>query len=55
MAARDIIEQIAHDTGVEWNEDSMIDILCDYIDNQDSMEAFEDYVQTRAEEELEDT
>jgi len=45
------MEDISAETGVCWNEDSMIEILCDYIDRQVSIDAFEDYVRRRAEEE----
>jgi len=48
---RSIMEDISAETGVCWNEDSMIEILCDYIDRQVSIDAFEDYVRRRAEEE----
>lgn len=52
MSARTILESISEETGVSWNEDSMIEILCDYIDKQGSDDAFEDFVQRRADEEL---
>ena len=51
MSAQSIIDLYATSTG--WNEDSIIDILCEYIDNQSSPEAFEDFVQRKAEEENE--
>lgn len=54
MSARFIIEKISEETGVCWNEDSIIEILCDYIDNQNSTAAFEDYISRRAKEENEE-
>lgn len=52
--AQGFIESISEETGVCWNESSIISILCDYIDNQQSFTAFEDYVRRRAEEELQE-
>jgi hypothetical protein len=52
MAARDILEEHAASTG--WNVDSMLEIVCAYVDNQQSNDAFEDFVRRRAEEELEE-
>lgn len=49
MSARAILEEAAERTG--WNESSMLDIALAYIDNQDANDAFEDFVQRRAEEE----
>lgn len=53
MSARDIIEDISNETGVCWDENSLISILTDYIDNQKNSDAFEEYVARRAAEELE--
>ena len=52
MAARQIIEDLSDELGVNWNEDSIIEILCEYIDKQMSDDAFEDFVRQRAEGEL---
>lgn len=52
MSARAIIEEVSETTGVDWNENSIIEILCEYIDNQMDDAAFEDFCKRRAEEEL---
>ena len=49
MDAKDILEKIAARTG--WNPDSMLEIACRYIDNQQSAAAFEDFVSQAADEE----
>jgi len=33
---------------VGWNENSMLLIACDYIDNQDAADTFEDFVAQQA-------
>jgi len=50
-AARSILEDVSHETGVEWDQDSMLEIMSEYIDNQASLDAFEDFVRRKAEEE----
>ena len=47
--SRDILHEAAMRTG--WNESSMIDVLTDYIDNQQNNRAFEDYINERVFEE----
>lgn len=46
---RTLLEQYAQRTG--WNVESMLDILCDYVDNQGSHDVLADYLQERVEEE----
>ncbi len=53
MSPREILEEVAKDTGTHWNETSMLQIMSDYIDNQDENGDFEEYVRDRAQEELE--
>jgi len=50
---REILEDVSDQTGVAWNEESMIAILCEYIDAPDSEDAFEDFLRERAKRELE--
>ena len=52
MGAMDILLRAAERTG--WNTDSMLDVLCDYVDNQQADDALEDYVTRRADEEVND-
>jgi hypothetical protein len=49
MDAKDILEKNAVRTG--WNVDSMLEIACRYIDNQQSSAAFADFVSQAADEE----
>lgn len=46
---RTILEEYAERMG--WNEDSQLEILCDYIENQQNPDAFDDYLSRRADEE----
>lgn len=43
--AFDIIEEAIPLSG--WNEDSVIAVLCDYIDNQQANDAFQDFIVQR--------
>lgn len=52
-ATRNVLETLSKESGCQWNEDSMIDILCTYIENQNDFHTFYDYVKQRAKEELE--
>lgn len=45
----DILEEAVSETG--WNKSSQISVLLDYINNQQSPEAFKDYIQGRMSEE----
>ncbi len=45
-----IIKKYIESTG--WNDLSIISLLCRYIDNQKSPEAFEDFMRQAAEEEM---
>ena len=47
--ARDLIDQFGEMCG--WNDDSKIDLLCDYINNQSDPSALQDFLQTQADEE----
>jgi hypothetical protein len=53
-ATRDILEEVLKETGVCWNENSMIEILCEYIDQQVCIDTFVDYIRRRAGEEVKD-
>ncbi len=53
MAARAILEAHAEKTG--WNVESMFDLLCDYVDNQQSDDALEDFVAEHAADECDET
>ncbi len=44
---RKILEEYATKSG--WDIDAMLDIACEYIENQDSAEAFKDFVAEQAE------
>lgn len=52
MSAKSILESVARKTG--WNESSMLEILCDFIDNHDDDDCFEDFVREYADNEAED-
>ncbi len=43
MNALNILEQYATQYG--WDSETMLEIVCDYIDNQDSSQAFTDFLQ----------
>jgi len=47
--ARDLIDQFGEQCG--WNAESKIDLLCDYINNQQSADALQDFLQQQADEE----
>lgn len=47
--ARDLIDRFGERCG--WNDDSKIDLLCDYINNQQSGDALQDFLQQQADEE----
>lgn len=49
MSAREILEEIAEEKG--WTKKTMLDLCLEYIDNQDSDDAFQDFLETAAENE----
>lgn len=49
MGARDTLERAAARTG--WNTDSMLDVICAYVDNQGCDDAVADFVEAAADEE----
>ena len=49
MDALDILETASGKTG--WNTDSMLEIACQYIDNQGDNACFQDFVQGKVIEE----
>jgi hypothetical protein len=51
--ALEILHQVSEDTGVCWNEDSMLRILSDYI-STGCKEDFESWARNRAQEENEE-
>jgi hypothetical protein len=51
MSARDIVEEYADRNG--WDDESIIVLLCDYVENQQSNDALEDYLREREERENE--
>lgn len=51
---REILETVSAETGVNWNESSMVEILAAYIDFQSDDATFEDFVRRRAQEENEE-
>lgn len=51
MSALSILQRISDETGVAWDDESMLEILSDYIDNQGSDDVFEDFVRQRADQE----
>ncbi|MBS1722515.1 MAG: hypothetical protein JSS66_05850 [Armatimonadetes bacterium] len=50
MDAQSILEKYAEKAG--WNVDSMLAKACEYIDNQQAADAFEDFVHEAANEEI---
>jgi ERCC4-related helicase len=48
MSARDILDRHAEAAG--WDESELLDLLCEYVDNQGSEDALEDFFAMRAEE-----
>lgn len=50
MSASSIMDNAASKTG--WNADSQLAIALAYIDNQDSEDAFEDFVAEAVQEEI---
>ena len=51
MSALQILQDISEKSGSNWNDQSMLEIMAEYIDNQKSDDAFTDFVQARAAEE----
>lgn len=51
MSALKLLEDVAEYAG--WDTEAMLDAACQYIDNQQSEEAFDDFITRRANEELE--
>lgn len=49
MPAEAILDEICESTG--WNDESKLALLCEYIDNQQCDDAFEDFLAKKAEEE----
>lgn len=49
MSTRSLLEQFAEKH--EWDTNDMLDILCDYIDNQQNEDSFEDHLLHREDEE----
>ena len=45
MSARDIAHDIQEREG--WTDSTLLDVLLDYIDNQASDDAFQDYLEDR--------
>lgn len=52
MNAKDILEEYAEETG--WDAASKIELLCQYIDNQQNNSALRDFLKGQAEEESRD-
>ena len=50
MGAREILEMGAENTG--WNMDSMLYIVCEYVDNQKDNNSFQDFVDRAVDEEM---
>lgn len=49
MSSRDLLEDAGLRAG--WTINTMLDVICDYVDNQDSDAALEDYLSVRMGEE----
>ena len=49
MPTIDIFEEFVPETG--WNTDAMLALACEYIDNQQSADAFRDFLEQQAERE----
>ena len=55
MSTRDLIEVMSEESGVSWNLDSMLEIVCQYIDNQKDDSAFEEFIRMKIQEEKEES
>lgn len=53
MTSQEILAKHWPQTG--WDTDSMLDIICEYVDNQGANDAFADFVAEKAAEEQQDT
>ncbi len=51
MSVLQILQDISEKSGSNWNDQSMLEIMGEYIDNQKNDDAFTDFVQARAAEE----
>ena len=51
MDAHSIIVQVSDELDLNWNDESIIEVLCEYIDNQGDCEALEDFARRRGERE----
>jgi len=50
MNAMQILEEAVDHTG--WNENSMLHVICEYVDNQNNNDTFEDFVNRAVDEEM---
>jgi hypothetical protein len=51
MPAMSALRSVSDSYHLEWNENSMLVLACQYIDNQCDDDAFFDFLRMRAEEE----
>lgn len=52
MAAKALLEEFAERTG--WNESTMLDLLCEYVDRQMSDDVLEEFLTQRESDETSD-
>jgi hypothetical protein len=48
MAAEDILQEVSDENGLEWTPDSMLALVCQYIDNQCDDSCFRDFLDEQA-------
>tara|TARA_Y100000992_G_C20939706_1_gene338422 strand:+ start:170 stop:331 length:162 start_codon:yes stop_codon:yes gene_type:complete len=51
MDPLDILQSISDEYGLNWNAESMLHIICAYVENQQDNDCFKEFVLTQAEQE----
>ena len=54
MNAMQCLSDISDKYELDWDADSMLEIVCEYIDNQKDFDAFKDFLEERAADEIDD-
>lgn len=54
MSAINLAQEISDEFGLEWSDHSILGLLAEYIDRQESEDALEDFLRHAAEAELDE-
>lgn len=55
MGAKNILYKASNENNLNWSDESMLSLVCDYLNHHGSLEDFKKHVEAVAQEEVDDS